>query len=134
MNAPAYTMSEETRACFKLSRTELEIYLSLLAMTQFLLWPKETRRLGLACQAQGVSIAAEKRGAVAGWDPDFIGRGATVPWRKSSTRNQSKDRDNQGQVLPPALENMPPLLRWHQAWKVFKPHSSYKIHKAEPSA
>lgn len=35
-------------------------------------------------------------------------------------------RDQQGQVLPPAITK--------HAWKVFKTHPSYKIHKAEPPA
>lgn len=121
---------------FKLPRTEseLEIHLSLLTVTPFLPWPQETRQLGLAFQALGVSTAAEERGAVAGWDPGFIRKGATAPGRKFGTCNRSKDRDNQGQELPPPLENMPPSLRWHRAWQAFKPHSSYKIHQAEPSA
>lgn len=84
--------------------------------------------------APGVSTAAERPGAAAGSEPGCVGRGGTAPREKFRTCNRSKDGDNRGQVLPPRLENMQPSLRRHRAWKAFKPHSSYKIHKAEPSA
>lgn len=110
---------------FPRNNSKLEIHPSLLTRMQCLLCSEDTRGLGLACQALGVSTAAEKPGAAAGWDPDFIGRGAPAPGRKPRMCSQSKES--------PAGPSPTPIITKH-AWKVFKTHPSYKIHEAEPSA